>query len=268
MTITLTTDFGGRDGYVGALKGVLRRYAPHRVIVDVAHDLPRGDVAHAAWVVRSSCFEFPKETLHVVVVDPGVGGRRQGVIVLAGGHVFVGPDNGVFAYLPEGRAFAIDLAEVQRLSAGQATARHPNGAPISATFHGRDVFAPVAGALAQGKKPQKLGSETRLAGALPWGARPRGEGRVVHIDHFGNLITDLPAEEAGSGSRSSASRSASRRPTRTSRRGACSPTSGLRGRSRSPCATAARTRRWTHRAGRPSGRPRGTRSAERGGRGA
>lgn len=197
MTITLTTDFGGRDGYVGALKGVLRRYAPHRVIVDVAHDLPRGDVAHAAWVVRSSCFEFPKETLHVVVVDPGVGGRRQGVIVLAGGHVFVGPDNGVFAYLPEGRAFAIDLAEVQRLSAGQATARHPNGAPISATFHGRDVFAPVAGALAQGKKPQKLGSETRLAGALPWGARPRGEGRVVHIDHFGNLITDLPAEEAG-----------------------------------------------------------------------
>lgn len=191
MTITLTTDFGGRDGYVGALKGVLRRYVPHRTLVDIAHDLPRGDVAHAAWVVRTSCFEFPKETLHVVVVDPGVGGQRQGVIVEAGGHVFVGPDNGVFAYLPAGRAFAIDLAEVQRLSAD------PNGARISATFHGRDVFAPVAGALAQGKRPTKLGTETKLTGALPWGERPPGEGRVVHIDHFGNLITDLPAEEAG-----------------------------------------------------------------------
>lgn len=188
MTITLTTDFGARDGYVGAMKGVLRRYVPHRVLVDIAHDLPRGDVAHAAWVVRTACFEFPADTIHVVVVDPGVGGARQGVIVEAGGHVFVGPDNGVFAYVPKGRATAIDLDKVRALSTGFV---------ISPTFHGRDVFAPVAGALAQGKKPASLGTKTTLAGKLSWGDRPRGEGRVVHVDHFGNLVTDLPPEEAG-----------------------------------------------------------------------
>jgi S-adenosylmethionine hydrolase len=191
MTITLTTDFGARDGYVGAMKGVLHRYlryVPQRLVVDVAHDLPRGDIAHAAWVVRTACFEFPEDTIHVVVVDPGVGGARQGVIVEAGGHTFVGPDNGVFAYVPKGRAFAIDLDKVRALSSGFV---------ISPTFHGRDVFAPVAGALAQGKKPASLGAKTTLAGKLPWGERSRGEGRVVHIDHFGNLVTDLLPEEAG-----------------------------------------------------------------------
>lgn len=192
MTITLTTDFGWRDGYVGAMKGVLcryGRYVPNRAIVDIAHDLPRGDIAHAAWVVRTSCFEFPEDTIHVVVVDPGVGGARQGVIIEAGGHMFVGPDNGVFAYVPEGRAFAIDLAKVHALSSGFA---------ISHTFHGRDVFAPVAGALAQGKRPSDLATKTTLAGRLPWGPRPADEGRVIHIDHYGNLVTDLPASEAGS----------------------------------------------------------------------
>jgi GTP-binding protein len=99
--ITLTTDFGTRDGYVGAVKGVLARHAPDATVIDLGHDLPRGDIAHAAWVVASSTVEFPSGTIHLVVVDPGVGGARREVIVATGGHRYVGPDNGVFAYVAE-----------------------------------------------------------------------------------------------------------------------------------------------------------------------
>src|SRR5690349_20228299 len=109
--ITLTTDFGTRDGYVGALKGVIARRLLGRrsqdeqntwqatQIVDIAHDLPRGDTAHAAWLVATSCPRFPRPSIHVVVVDPGVGGARRGVVVEHGGSFYVGPDNGVFGYL-------------------------------------------------------------------------------------------------------------------------------------------------------------------------
>jgi hypothetical protein len=178
--ITLTTDFGGRDGYVGAVKGVLVRGAPSDTsIVDIAHDVPRGDIAHGAWVVASACREFPDGTIHVVVVDPGVGGARRPVIVRAHHMMFVGPDNGVFAYL--GKRYG-------RVIASRASA--------AATFHGRDVFAPAAIELARGMDVEQL-ERVELAGALPWGARPAGEGRVVHVDTYGNLITDLPPEEAG-----------------------------------------------------------------------
>lgn len=178
--ITLTTDFGTRDGYVGAMKGVLARLAPDAAIVDLAHDVPRHDIAHAAWVVATSCREFPLDTVHVVVVDPGVGTARGEVIVHADGHWYVGPDNGVFAYVAEGEYLAWKIAR--------------DGEP-SATFHGRDVFAPAAAAVARMEYP--FAAKTRLAGALPWGARPAGEGRVVHVDHYGNLVTDLPHDEAG-----------------------------------------------------------------------
>jgi S-adenosyl-L-methionine hydrolase (adenosine-forming) len=189
--ITLTTDFGTRDGYVGAVKGVISRLAPDAPIIDIAHDIPRGDIAHAAWVVATSTREFPRETIHVVVVDPGVGGTRQSVIarVPAVGsldgpgamQLYVGPDNGVFAHLPIDKAWAIEPSEV---------APEP-----SATFHGRDVFAHAAAALAKGR-PGIYGGYTTLVGTLPWGRRRPGIGRVVHIDHYGNLITDLPQREA------------------------------------------------------------------------
>jgi hypothetical protein len=193
--ITLTTDFGTRDGYVGAVKGVICRVLHQTVtgrqvwgntkIVDIAHDLPRGDIAHAAWVVATSTIEFPEDTIHVVVVDPGVGGARQGVIVDAVGQHFVGPDNGVFAMLPETSAHVITKTALL--------------APkISSTFHGRDIFAHVAARLASGYQPNDFGKATRLVGTLPWGPRPEGVGRIVHIDGFGNLISDLPAREAGS----------------------------------------------------------------------
>jgi S-adenosylmethionine hydrolase len=175
----LTTDFGTRDGYVGAMKGVLAREAPDAVVVDVAHDVPRHDIAHAAWVVATACREFPSGSVHVVVVDPGVGGARRGVVVACGGSWYVGPDNGVFAYLGEVSAWQLPVAE------------HV----VSPTFHGRDVFAPAAARLARGESVG--GDRVALAGVLPWGARRAGTGRVVHVDRYGNLVSDLPAAEAG-----------------------------------------------------------------------
>jgi len=188
--ITLTTDFGSRDGYVGAVKGVLVRLLQptpvwaHTTIVDLAHDVPRGDIAHAAWVVATACREFPDGSIHVVVIDPGVGGARRGVVVEAGGSYYVGPDNGVFGYLVPRWVRAIENRAVM---AGE----------VSATFHGRDVFATVAAALARDLDPAAIGGPVTLAGRLPWGARPTGEGRVVYVDHYGNLVTDLPPDEAG-----------------------------------------------------------------------
>lgn len=187
--ITLTTDFGTSDGYVGAMKGVIARLAgsdPAPVIVDIAHDIPPGDIPHAAWVVATSTTEFPHESIHVVVVDPGVGGARRGVIVRSRGRWYVGPDNGVFAYIAE-RPVECYVIENERFRAER----------VSRTFHGRDIFARTAAAIAAGDNPATAGLEVELVGRLPWGPRPRDAGRIVHIDRFGNLITDLPAAEAG-----------------------------------------------------------------------
>ena len=182
--ITLTTDFGTRDSYVGAVKGVLARRAHDPVIIDIAHDIPAGDIAHAAWVIATSANEFPFGTIHIVVVDPGVGGARRGVIVSMSGQWYVGPDNGVFAYVADRRASAWAIESPHLL------------ASASRTFHGRDVFAPIAASLSRGEDPASWGSATTLTGELPWGPRPEREGRVVHVDRFGNLVTDLPRSEA------------------------------------------------------------------------
>ncbi|HRC57322.1 MAG TPA: SAM-dependent chlorinase/fluorinase, partial [Kofleriaceae bacterium] len=99
MIITLTTDFGARDGFVGAMKGVIARLTPEARVVDVAHDIPRHDIAHGAWVLATAAGEFPSGTIHVAVVDPGVGSARLEVIVAAGGQLFVGPDNGLFQHV-------------------------------------------------------------------------------------------------------------------------------------------------------------------------
>jgi len=176
--ITLTTDFGTSDGYVGEMKGVLAGAAA--TVVDIAHDVPRHDIAHAAWIVATACTKFPSGTVHVVVVDPGVGGARRGVVVSAHEMCFVGPDNGVFAYLGVRHGHALSVA-----------------ADVAPTFHGRDVFAPAAAKLAQARLDLGELARVELAGELPWGVRRAGEGRVVHVDHYGNLVTDLPRAEAG-----------------------------------------------------------------------
>jgi len=195
--ITLTSDFGIADGYVGAMKGVLATLAPDVIAVDLAHDVPRHDIAHAAWVLATAAFEFPLGTIHVVVVDPGVGGGRAEVVIAARGHLFVGPDNGVFAHVARDHdgAWAITSPAFRR----------PQASP---TFHGRDVFVPAAAALARGLLPQQAGPPTGLAGRLPWqtpaklAATPPGiaaVGVIVHVDSYGNLITDLAAGDLGGG---------------------------------------------------------------------
>jgi hypothetical protein len=184
--ITLTTDFGTSDGYVGAVKGVIARHAETATVIDIAHDIPRGDIAHAAWVVATATREFPHGSIHVVVVDPGVGGARKSVIVKGSGQWYVGPDNGVFAYVSD-----------RHSQAWQIEARHFRAKRVSSTFHGRDVFAHAAAAIARGEDVLNAGPPVKLVGTLPWDQREPGHGRVVHIDQFGNLITDLPFSEAG-----------------------------------------------------------------------
>jgi len=190
--ITLTTDYGTSDGYVGSLKGVIASIAPDARVIDIAHDIPRGDIAHAAWVIASSTHEFPYGSIHVVVVDPGVGGARAEVVIRGDGQWYIGPDNGVFTYVmrPEWDAWAIEDADLR--------AKH-----VSKTFRGRDVFARAAAMIARDHggrttpTPRGFGTSVKLAGTLPWGPRSRGSGRIVHVDQFGNLVSDLPPAEAG-----------------------------------------------------------------------
>jgi len=178
--ITLTTDFGLRDGYVGAMKGVIARTAPAATIVDIAHDVPRGDIAHAAWVLYTSTVEFPPGSVHLAVVDPGVGSERAAVYGKPDDrdHWYVGPDNGMFAYLGLKQVWQIDASALSRFR-------------VSETFHGRDIFAPVAAMLALDLVPR--GRPTRLTATLPYASTS-----VVHVDHYGNLITNLmPNMDAG-----------------------------------------------------------------------
>jgi S-adenosylmethionine hydrolase len=189
--VTLITDFGTRDGYVGEVKGVLLSRCAGVSPVDVAHDLPAGDVAAGAWALQRIWDRFPHGTVHLVVVDPGVGGRRRAVAVRAGGRWFVGPDNGLLT-----RVAARAVPEEAR---GLDPARI--GLPdVSDTFHGRDLFAPAAAHLACGGDPRALGPGLDPASlvleTLPEPRRRGREivGRVVHVDRFGNLVTDVPSE--------------------------------------------------------------------------
>jgi S-adenosyl-L-methionine hydrolase (adenosine-forming) len=177
--ITLTTDFATADGYVGAMKGVLASRAPGVPIVDITHAIGPQDVAAGAFALAQAAPHFPAGTVHVAVVDPGVGGRRHAVIVRGDRHLFVGPDNGLLALVAPGapRAHAIESAAFRRET-------------VSATFHGRDVFAPAAAALAMGARPEDAGPVIELEGALAGAAADA----VIHVDHFGNLITAIPGE--------------------------------------------------------------------------
>ena len=183
--VTLLTDFGTADGYVGEMKGVLLSRAPGATVVDVAHDLPAHDVHFARLVVGRYWMRFPPATVHVVVVDPGVGSSRLAIAVESEGRFLVGPDNGVLSAALHGhdaRAVALEVP--------------PGAAP---TFHGRDVFAPAAARLATGERLSALGAATtpKLL-STPEPVRVGGQlrGEVIAIDRFGNAITNLPAGPA------------------------------------------------------------------------
>jgi S-adenosylmethionine hydrolase len=187
--VTLTTDFGTGDGYVGAMKGVILQRAPKARIVDLAHDIEPHNIAAGAYCLCQAAPYFPEGTIHVAVIDPGVGTPlRKPVIIDSGRHFFVGPDNGLFSLaVPNPRAvYAIENPSFMRPE-------------VSSTFHGRDIFAAAAGALAAGVPAQHAGAVVTMRGRLTLGtARSDGSmppgmsvGTVVYIDHFGNLITDV-----------------------------------------------------------------------------
>ena len=182
--VTLTTDFGAGSGYVAELKGRLLHARRPCTIVDIAHDLPAHDVAAAAWLVARACPAFPPGSLHVIVVDPGVGTARRLVWVRAGGREYLAPDNGVLT-----RVLAASPPEAAR------SLRVP--ADAAATFHGRDVLAPAAVVLLEGGAPESLGPAADTLASLPL-PEPRPtpgglEGEVIHVDAFGNLLTNLTA---------------------------------------------------------------------------
>ncbi len=187
MIVTLLTDFGDQDGFVGALRGVLLSRAPQTTLADIAHHVPRGDVAKAARVLARAAPCFPPGTVHLVVVDPGVGSARRSLVARRDGHLFVAPDNGVLGDFVVG-------AELRVIAPGPHLPR-----ARGVTFQGRDLFAPVAGALAAGWSFDAVGpplvDPVRLLQATPPTADARGcaRGRVVEVDVFGNLITDVPA---------------------------------------------------------------------------
>jgi len=190
--VTFTTDFGSGDGYAGAMKGVVLSLAPAAQLVDITHGVPPMDVAAGAVALAQAASLFPPGTIHIAVVDPGVGGERADILIESGGSLFVGPDNGVLslAARPPRRVYRIESSMFRR-------------DPVSPTFHGRDVFAPTAGRLAAGAHATDAGPliDTIVELNAPPLHKQGGvvEGQVIHLDSFGNLITSLPAELLESG---------------------------------------------------------------------
>jgi S-adenosylmethionine hydrolase len=184
--ITLTTDFGTGDWFVGTMKGVIASLAPRATVVDLTHDLPPGDIRAGAFALAASHRFFPKGTIHVAVVDPGVGSDRKAIAVQTAKGVFVGPDNGVLSW-------TLAREKVRAIHALENEAYFLQ--PVSRTFHGRDVFAPVAAHLSRGLPIQKLGPALKDFVRLAWPEalvrRDGVEGEVVYIDRFGNAITNL-----------------------------------------------------------------------------
>lgn len=185
--ITILTDFGTRDGYVGAMKGVLATRAPLAVVEDISHEVPPGDVRKASLALGRYWKLYPPGTVHLVVVDPGVGTDRRALAMEADGRFFVAPDNGVLSEV---------LAQASTWHCVAARASEELPPPTSRTFHGRDLFAPMAAHLAMGTLPQTLGEEIvdphRLPDVVPRETAGWIEGRIVEVDRFGNLATNLP----------------------------------------------------------------------------
>lgn len=186
--ITMLTDFGTADGYVAAMKGVIAELAPTALIDDAAHDIAPGDVHAAAWALAGYWRRYPLATVHIVVVDPGVGGPRRALAIGADGRFLVGPDNGVLSRV-------LSQVTAPRVVAIENEVG-PSGS-VAPTFHGRDVFAPAAAHLAVGRPIGDLGRDIadpvmlELPQATARGGNVHGE--VVHVDRFGNLITNIDA---------------------------------------------------------------------------
>jgi len=181
MIIALLTDFGESE-YVGMMKGVIARLCPNAKIIDLTHSIRKFDIRHGCFVLWQSYRFFPKSTVFVVVVDPGVGTERRGIILKTKDYIFIGPDNGVFTLIN-------DVDKIIEI---------PQPEEASLTFHGRDVFAPIAAKIACGAKIEELGSEIKSFKKLkirkPERKGDKIFGEVLCIDAFGNIITNIPKE--------------------------------------------------------------------------
>lgn len=184
--VTLLTDFGTSDAYVGIMKGVLTGTCPAVTVIDLTHGIPAQNVLAGALTLRSAVDAFPAGTIHVAIVDPGVGTARRAVAMAAEHAIFVGPDNGLL--VPAAKRLGVTAVHAIE---NASLFRHP----VSMTFHGRDVFAPVAGALAAGMRLGAVGPRTDqfvdLAIPEPTIDNDRISGCVIHVDHFGNLVTNI-----------------------------------------------------------------------------
>ena len=186
--VTLTTDFGLRDWFVGSMRGVMLGINPSLTIVDLTHEISSGDISAAALSLMASYRTFPAGTIHVAVVDPGVGSDRNPLVADIPDHRFIGPDNGLFTLVLAGQS----QIKLRRLD-DPKWQRHP----VCPTFHGRDIFAPAAAHLSRGISLQAMGSPLADYIRLDW-PEPEIEegvirGQVIHIDRFGNAITNIPA---------------------------------------------------------------------------
>jgi S-adenosyl-L-methionine hydrolase (adenosine-forming) len=192
VAITLTTDFCTRDGYVGAMKGVIRSIAPGAVLDDITHRITPGRVDEAALVLENFHEFYPPGTIHLVVVDPAVGSSRRALAVASAGRFYVGPDNGVFEVV-----FRLK----DQFTCYELTNEKYHRTPVSRTFHGRDIFAPAAAHLASGLNPEKLGGIIHDPVRLELSSPETDEtgtmlaGHVVHVDRFGNLVSDLREQD-------------------------------------------------------------------------
>ncbi len=188
--ITLTTDFGTGDHFAGVMKGVILGICPNATLVDISHDIQPFEITEGAFVISQAYRYFPKKSIHVVVVDPGVGTCRRPLLMEAGGQYFIGPDNGVFSMV-----FTRGKHKVRQITSDRFFLK-----PVSQTFHGRDVFAPAAAHLANGTAPAQFGKlvidylrmnleHPPRTGKRTW------TGLILKIDRFGNLITNLHIDE-------------------------------------------------------------------------
>lgn len=207
--ITLTTDFGIDDAYVSAMKGVILDINPGATIVDIYHSIEPQNIRQGAFVFSTAYTYFPQDTVHLVVVDPGVGGPRRAIILETANAIFVAPDNGVLSYVIQ--------ASTRKLISRSALMRLPPELqafeitnpkywhhPVSSTFHGRDIFAPVAAHISLGKPLNELGQAIASVNVFPLphpisGSDGNLTGHVLHIDRFGNLITDITSRDLPSG---------------------------------------------------------------------
>jgi S-adenosyl-L-methionine hydrolase (adenosine-forming) len=187
--ITLITDFGQRDWFVGAMKGVILGLNPESVVVDITHEIAGGDIWTGAFALAAACRYFPAGTIHVAVVDPGVGSNRQAIAVQTEQFFFVGPDNGVLSLaLRQGRVAAVHVLKNEQYFRR----------PISVNFHGRDVFVPVAAHLSRGVALTEFGPAAEDYVKLDWPQVQTSatgvKGQVIYLDRFGNVITNIENE--------------------------------------------------------------------------